>query len=226
VSLALFFSHEEAFFSLIFQMCLHWRGRRKWFIATREFHSRILFADVHSIVLLNDGSMFDSPAIPVSSSALVADIHIRHYRGTQVNHLCQRALSPSMKSIISSEGNPSVTAITSRIDTLRVYAMFASTCSKFQLFLNSKLVVQSDSAPEYRLYGAHVNVSSGDVFAVSMYGCPSPSGFIGCFGSLVCTGHAPYTEITLHFVLRHTRCAQGSMTGQGGRVLSIQLVAG
>jgi len=180
------------------QLCLDWRGRRKWFVAVQELHTHIQSAEVHSIIFKNGGTMFNAPAVRAASSALVTDMHIRHYRGTQVNHLCQRVLSPSVLSKSSPQDNPHMLTNATNDESVRIYVMFASTCDRFQLFVNAKMVVTSDDAPEDRLYGAHINVSAGDVFAVSMNGCKGPRGFIGCFGALVCTGPGGHAEITRH----------------------------
>jgi hypothetical protein len=130
--------------------------------------------------------MFDSPAHRVTHREQVASIYIRHYQGV-VSHLCRFALSPSIMSLKPSQQNRSSTVLA--VAELPIYVAFAA-CSKFKLYFNGKLVVEADSQHSAeKLYGAYVRVSPGGVFSFSTESCGNFKGFVGCFGSSVCTGY-------------------------------------
>jgi len=143
-------------------------------------HTRIHCAEIHSIKF-NDGyHMFDSPARIVTRHEQVTDIYIRHFQGA-THHLCRLALSPSITQASSS---------TSLAAESTIYVVVAA-CSRFKLYFNGKLVVEAaDSGFKSRtVYGSHVRVSQGGVFAFSSESCGDFKGFVGCFGSSSCTGH-------------------------------------
>ncbi len=132
--------------------------------------------------------MFDSPAHRVTHREQVASIYIRHYRGV-LTFECKLTLSPSIMSLKHSQ-NRSSTALA--VAELPIYVVFAAR-SKFKLYYNGKLVVEADSDhPFWKLYGAYVRVSPGGVFSSSFStgSCDVlERGFVGCFGSSVCTGY-------------------------------------
>jgi hypothetical protein len=130
--------------------------------------------------------MFDSPAHRVTHREQVSSIYIRHYRGV-LSHECRLALSPSIMSLKPSQQNRSSTVLA--VAELPIYVAFAA-CSKFKLYFNGMLVVEANSQhPSWTLYGAYVRVSPGGVFSFSTGSCDDFKGFVGCFGSSVCTGY-------------------------------------
>ena len=129
--------------------------------------------------------MFDSPANRVTRRDQVASIYIRHYRGI-LSYECRLALSPSIMSLKPSQ-NRSLAVLA--VAEVPGYVAFAA-CSKFKLYFNGKLVVEANSEhPFWKLYGAYVRVSPGGVFSFSTESCGDFKGFVGCFGSSVCTGY-------------------------------------
>jgi hypothetical protein len=154
-------------------------------------HTHIICAEIHSIFLQNGGVMFDSPANRVTRRDQVASIYIRHYRGI-LSYECRLALSPSIMSLKPSQ-NRSLAVLA--VAEVPVYVAFAA-CSKFKLYFNGKLVAEADSVgyvlfgiKVWKLYGAYVSVSPGGVFSFSTESCGDFKGFVGCFGSSVCTGY-------------------------------------
>ncbi len=132
--------------------------------------------------------MFDSPAHRVTHRDQVASIYIRHYQGV-LTFECKLTLSPSIMSLKHSQ-NRSSTALA--VAELPIYVLFAA-CSNFKLYYNGKLVVEGGSEHRFfRLHGAYVRVSPGGVFSSSFStgSCDVlERGFVGCFGSSVCTGY-------------------------------------
>ena len=141
--------------------------------------------------------MFDALALRVKGAEQVTDAYIRHYQGILV-HVCRLVYSPSVLSLKPSAASVAHAAAAAEAE---VYVAFAA-CGKFKLYFNGKFVLQSNSifvqnAPNtssFKLYGAHVAVSFGGVFAISLENGSSGAkesnvkGFVGCIGSSVCTG--------------------------------------
>jgi len=167
------------------QLCLGDVGRRKWFVAIQEIHAiSSSGVDIHSVFFQNGGAGFDSPARVVASSLEVTDIYIRHYQNILL-HGCRLAVSPSVLTLATAQ---SAAATAPSRAPLRIYVAFAA-CGRFKVYLNGQLLLQPDARYEvWRLYSAYAHVSVGDVFSFTMERCGEFKGFIGCFGSSVCTG--------------------------------------
>ena len=164
------------------QLCVGWRGRRKWFVAIQEIW-RIHSVDIHHIYFQNGGTLLEVPAFSAHSSVHVTDMYIRHYR-SWLPHVCKHYLSPSLLSLKPSQNASGAKSVAD----LRVYVTFAA-CGNFKMYYNGELFLQSDILNEvWKVYGAYVTVARGGIFSVVLEGCSGKTQFIGCFGSSVCTG--------------------------------------
>lgn len=168
-----------------FQMCVGWRGRRKWFVAMQEIH-RIHSVDIHNLIFQDGYSYHDAPALVStdSFSQRVTHIFIRHYRGW-LSGVCARILSPSILTFRPSQ-NTSTRAIT-HADS-KIFVTFAAG-AKFKVYYNGELFLRSgDDHKWWNSYSAYVTVSRGGTFSFVMENCSEKKQFICCIGSNVCTG--------------------------------------
>ena len=184
-SILCFIFYHMIYYLTLSQMCVGWRGRRKWFIAMEHVH-RINTVDIHHLNFANEVSFHDVPALVAKDtpgSHPVSDIFIRHFR--YCTHMCRHALSPSILSLPPSQH---ASANAPALADSRVYVTFAAG-GKFKVYYNGELFLEPDSDyAHWRLYGAYVTVSRGGTFSFVMEDAILHKKFIGCFGSNVCTG--------------------------------------